>query len=431
MSNLESLAQLWDLTTSSSRLADYELSQFNFTGDNARKSISDIWLGLYGTIAQTNILIKNLAEKGSVIADTSKRSVLKGEAYAMRAFCHFDLLRLFGQLPQNSTIKVSLPYAEVVSTSELPRYYDFDQFVLKIESDLNKAEKALFQTDPIFTETFTELNTIASGNEDDFMRFRQNRFNYWAVRALQARFYLYIGNTAKAYEIAKSILTANGPDGNRLISLSGISDTQQEFLGMPTESLMMLNVHNIMDYSPSVLATGTERVLNSHLVQTTSRLATLFTGQNPTTNNRNTKVWGRLTALSGTNYAVLRKYYHNSAQTGVTGPVNLTKRQIIPLIRLSEMYLIVMETTNDLNEANTLWQQYMLSHEVQITNNTYPSLAAVKNGVVAEYSREFYGEGQLFYTYKRTNATSMLFRTGAITEANYVLPLPLTEFNPN
>jgi hypothetical protein len=51
--------------------------------------------------------------------------------------------------------------------------------------------------------------------------------------------------------------------------------------------------------------------------------------------------------------------------------------------------------------------------------------------IIDEYRREFFGEGQMFYAYKRVNAPNMLWRVEAVTEDNYVVPLPQTEFDHN
>jgi hypothetical protein len=50
------------------------------------------------------------------------------------------------------------------------------------------------------------------------------------------------------------------------------------------------------------------------------------------------------------------------------------------------------------------------------------------NLILREYRKEFYGEGQSFYAYKRMNATAdmLLFApVGAII--NYVVPVPMSE----
>jgi starch-binding outer membrane protein, SusD/RagB family len=430
MSNIESLAQLWRAPSETFLPADYELSNFSYTGDNAKTAISTIYKGLYNVIAQANMIINNMDEYGSVIKDTTKRSMIEGEAYAIRAFCHFDILRLFGQLPQNATILVSLPYAETVSATNLPSYYNYDQFIAKIESDLNKAESLLKNNDPIFKYTFDELNTVSMS--DDFLMYRQNRFNYWAVKALQARFYLYTGNTTKAYTIAKSIIDAKGADGNTLITLSGATDIPAGYLACPSECLMMLNAYSLMDYSPSVLGAGALQIKTTHHVVSDSQLTTLFADQNTASSNRYNDVWDHsIMDYSGTIYPALKKYYYNTSTSVISSYINLTKRQVIPLIRLSEVYLIAIETTTDLAEANSLWFTYQLSHSVLLEQNAFTSLDAVRTEMINEYRREFYGEGQMFYTYKRMGANSMLWRNDEVTETNYTIPLPSTEYNPN
>ena len=55
----------------------------------------------------------------------------------------------------------------------------------------------------------------------------------------------------------------------------------------------------------------------------------------------------------------------------------------------------------------------------------------VQEFVINEYRREFFGEGLMFYTYKRLNAKEILWYDGNVTESTYILPLPETEYNPN
>nr|WP_319569837.1 RagB/SusD family nutrient uptake outer membrane protein [uncultured Draconibacterium sp.] len=428
MSNIESMAQLWRRPIKTSLPTDYALSNFDYTNSYAKTAIESIYGNLYNVIAQTNMIINNIDAYASVFSDESKRSVIEGEAYAIRAFCHFDVLRLFGQLPQNAEIQVSLPYAEAVSAADLPAYYSYNEFISKIEADLNRAESLLHENDPIFEHSFTILNTYDSDLiDDEFMFFRQNRFNYWAIKALQARFYLYTGNTTQAYSTAKSIIDATGADGDKLITLSGKSDIANGYLACPSECLMMLNAYSIIDYSPKILGEGTTKVRDDHLAITIDQLNELFDGEEIEGNNRYRKVWNKsMTDPSGNFVPTLKKYFYDKDDE----QLKLLKVQLIPLIRLSEMYLIVMETTNDLSEANTLCAEYLLSHDVVFSGDKFTSLNEVKTWVVDEYRREFYGEGQMFYTYKRLGASSMLWRDEPVNESDYSLPLPLTEYNP-
>lgn len=435
MTNIESMAQLWAKTSNSGLPSDYELKEFDYEGDNARSAILRIYSSLFNTIAQVNMLLNYLEINRSVIPDESTHAIIEGEAYAIRAFCHFDVLRLFGQLPNNASQQISLPYAEVVSKDDLPAYYSYDQFIAKIEADLNKAESLLDENDPIFDYTFDYLNSFNISSidditlEDDFLGYRQNRFNYWAVKALQARYYLYTGDMTKAYNTAKSIINAIGIDGNPLITLSGSEDISSGYMACPSECLMMLNAYDVTEYSPDIFGRGAHHIRDTHFVITQEQYENLFDGQNIASNNRYNNLWDlSLSDPFGTFYPTLSKYFNESPSTGSVG---LTKTQIIPLIRLSEMYLIVMETTTDLNEANNLWTEYQLSHNVLITENAYATLEEVKNGIIDEYRREFYGEGQMFYTYKRLGVEKMLWRDDAVSESDYIVPLPNTEFDPN
>ena len=90
--------------------------------------------------------------------------------------------------------------------------------------------------------------------------------------------------------------------------------------------------------------------------------------------------------------------------------------EIMPLIRLSEMYYIAAECTTDAGESadliNTVRHARSIpeSLDIQATNAYdapdvrpgYDSSKSVRiNELMKEYRKEFYGEGQLFYFYKR------------------------------
>ena len=46
----------------------------------------------------------------------------------------------------------------------------------------------------------------------------------------------------------------------------------------------------------------------------------------------------------------------------------LANKWLVPLFRLSEIYLIAIESTTDLAEANRLYSEYMLARNVQVDN---------------------------------------------------------------
>jgi len=430
MSNIESLAGHWDVKNDQSLPADYYLRKHDYEQDDARAAIQSIYGKLFNVVVQANVLLKNLEAEGDVIDDPALRAVIEGEAYALRAFCQFDILRLFGQLPQGGTLQVSLPYSETASIDDMPPYYKFSEYVGKLEADIEKALDLLEDSDPIFQYTFGELNQSSNQILDESsLYFRQSRMNYWAVKALQARMYLYLGNKTKAYQVAKEIITAKDVNGDALMELSGVSDLNAGYLACPSECLFYLSKFDILDYATSLLnGNAVQASSDRQLILSGTMFQDLYKGMNTASHNRYMKQWNRNVPDTQSNtFASTRKYYFNPDEVSSSLLYNL----IVPMIRMSEIYLIAIETTTDLAEANSLYDTYIRDRNILLEGDAFASLADVQQVVVDEYRREFYAEGLMFYVYKRTNAKTMLWYNTQITESEYILPLPDTEFNPN
>ena len=427
MSNIESMANLWYIEDETSRYEDLYLMRHDYTSDYGRSAIETIYAKLFNTIAQANMIIKYAEERTDVFTDTTVRATLAGEAYGIRAFCQFDVLRLFGQMPQNASRQVELPYSETTSIFEIPPYYGFDAYVEKLKADLQAAESHLLNNDPLFTYTFSQLN--GGGTDNEYMMYRQSRMNYWAVKALKARVHLYLGETTEAYQTAKEIIEATGPDGQPVRTMSGITDMPNYNL-LPSECLFHLSKYDLMDYTPGILIGNTPNArFSSELVLTASMLTDLFAGETTGSNNRYASCWRKGTNApqdaSGNRYPVTTKYYIDENAENQT-----FYYQIIPMLRMSEVYLIAMETSENLDEVNAWYQEYMREHKDE-TKPDFASLTEAREWIINEYRREFFAEGQMFYTYKRTGATSMLWRATPVNENDYILPLPDTEYNPN
>ena len=402
-------------------------------GTSGCSSIIDgIWRKLYNTIANCNNLLQRIETENPGLFELKEleRNMIMGEAYSIRAFCQLDVLRLFGQMPQGASRQVELPYSETTSIDEMPAYYSFDDYVVKLESDLSKAESLLKDNDPLFQYTFSELNS-ANRNElsDSYMYYRQSRMNYWAVKAIQARMYLYLGKKDKAYMLAKEIIEAKGADGELVMTMSGETDIAKGYKACPSECLLYLSKYDVKTYS-SVFLIGNkvdQQAGAGHLVISSSMLSDLYAGQNTGSHNRYLNCWNRNVKDASANlYGALTKYYFADDAEN-----QMLYYQIIPLLRMSEIYLIAMETSSDLDEINEWYHDYMLAHSVVLNEAGFSALSEVPGEMVNEYRREFYGEGQMFYTYKRTGATTILWGNGNVDENVYIVPLPETEYNPN
>lgn len=415
MSHIESMAQLWLLDAQSTRTADVDFQKYEFNNTAAKKAIESVYSGLYNVICQANIIIQNIEANGSCIDDSTNFAIIKGEAYALRAFCHLDVLRLFGQMPKEPVKKISLPYAETVSIKDLPAYYDYDAFIARLEKDLLIAEKTMEKSDPVF-----EQEMDYGGNDDVLQNYRRLDLNYYAVKALQARFYLYIGQHEKAYNAAKVIYDA------KPVELSGLTDLGKGYNAYPSECLFALSNNELIDYSGKILGCGSALITSDHLYIDEGRLEALYKNSS---DNRYSKTWNREHKnVSSKILPVITKYYY-SADKEYSAEEYLTKLQLIPLIRMSEVYLILLETTKHLTEANQLYRDYMASHNIMVADG-FTSLEEARKEVINEIRREFCAEGCLFFAYKRWGTKRMLWGIRDMEEEQYIWPLPDTEYDP-
>lgn len=439
MDKIEQMACLWAPFTEQAYATAYYFNHHQYTKDETQNVIKNMYAGLFNVIVQANNIIVHLEKSGNVITTERARGVIEAEAYALRAYCQFDVLRLFGQMPNNPRKTVSLPYAEKPSITDMPVYYSYADYVKKLEDDLNHAEQLFAQYDPAATAGFYADDTI----NDDFLTSRRWRMNLWAVKAMKARFYQYIGQTANAYQYAKQVIDATVSQGKVVelakSDLDGYTENNRivYYYALPTECLFALANSELIDYSISWMggASGHGVVNNGGAVSrnnnptcylTNDMLSQLFAGRNLSANNRYLQIWEK-NSLDGyaSPFPTIKKYYYDTS-AGYRVSTLKYYLQIMPMIRLSEMYLIAMECNTSLEEANALYKTYMASHSENITTG-FENMDAVKAEVLNEYRREFIGEGVMFYTYKRLSASPIMWGD-TMSDDEYVLPLPATEY---
>ena len=103
---------------------------------------------------------------------------------------------------------------------------------------------------------------------------------------------------------------------------------------------------------------------------------------------------------------------------------------MMPLIRMSELYLIAAECETDVQKALDNYFNPLRFSRNCVNQNAIDE-DALKNLIRAEYVREFIGEGQLFFYYKRLNVKVLhSYSENAdldMDAAKYVVPLPLSE----
>ena len=428
ISNIEALASLWEIKEQSG--LNYFLTNHDYN-DEARQAMQTIYSKLFNVIVQANKIIAHAETTPEAFPNEASRSVILGEAYAIRAYCQLDVLRLFGEVPNGNGEKVSLPYSEVKAFDERAARYDFTSYSEKLISDLKRAEQLMKDNDPLFKYTFGFLSTPAYFEkefEDTYMSYRQSRLNYWAVKALQARAYLYMGRTKDAYDAAKAVIDAKDKDDNPVMTLTGVTDRGQKRLACPGECLFYLSKHNIKT-TASILAGGSKSIEKSKLFITEKRLNSDLFPNDKDIDIRYLAGWNKGVECNGLNEtcATIKKYYFDDNVQDAS-----LYYEIIPMLRMSEVYLIAIETTPDLTEANKLYADYMLDGcGILLNGDIFNAQTHRIDILLQEYRREFFAEGQMFYTYKRIGAGTMLWYDREITDKDYVLwNCVNTEFNP-
>ena len=398
--SIEMLAQHW---TNTDDLGKY-LKAYNYEQSVVETKINSFYGNLYKVIADVNGLLNNIDARKEMF-EGNNFEIIKGEALAIRAFCHFDVLRLFGPIPTNLPEGTILPYVTTVSI--VPnRLVSYNDFTTKLLADLDEAERCLEGNDPILTASIKELSTLEVAQDDNFLCDRQMRMNYYAVCALKARVQLWLGNKNEALKYAQKVIDAKDPNGNVMFRLGSATDCANDLI-FSSEHIFNLNVYNLSDFKISAANTFY-----------TNSTALKYFWASETTDIRRGKMWKEVYDNYWWTY-----YYYMTKYTQATN-MPVWAKNSIPLFRLAEMYLIAMEC-GSIQNANDLYKEVCIARD--ITPVTFGSTEELSETLILEYNREFYGEGQAFYAYKRLGR-SKIFGTSTVGSALiYVLPLPKAE----
>lgn len=399
--SIEMLAQHW---TNTDDLGKY-LKAYNYEQHVVETKINSFYGNLYKVIADVNGLLNSIDARKEVF-EGNNYEVIKGEALAIRAFCHFDVLRLFGPVPTNLPEGTILPYVTTVSI--VPNHLvSYNDFITKLLTDLDEAERYLEGNDPILTASIKELSTLEVAQDDNFLCDRQMRMNYYAVCALKARVQLWLGNKSEALKYAQKVIEAKDSNGNAKFRLGTTTDCANGDFIFSSEHIFNLNVYNL---SNSKISAANTFYTNSTTLK--------YFWASETTDIRRGKMWKEVYDNYWWTY-----YYYMTKYTQATN-MPVWAKNSIPLFRLAEMYLIAMEC-GSIQNANDLYKEVCIARD--ITPVTFGSTEELSETLILEYNREFYGEGQAFYAYKRLGR-SKIFGTSTVGSALiYVLPLPKAE----
>lgn len=388
-----------------------------------------IWSQMWNVIVNANDGLKNLEERKNELNQIDY-SVIRGELLAIRAYVHFDLLRLFGYgnyAQRNSELnsKLTLPYATTRSKN-LPSQVTGSVFYTSLIKDIEEAISLLKDNDPVSNTDMTRFSEV---NKEGFYKFRDIHLNYYAVKALEARVHMWFGGSAavdKALEAALEVISLVEKGGftnsslqteMKLLELSEISDKNSS---LTPEALFAVQVQDLGSktnnyYIPSFVGTH-----SSALIVPEERIKSLYGEVN--TDVRMTKLMKKNPNSSPIAYISL-KYDQSALDSSNRGKVNL--------IRIPEVYYIASEAY--LLKGDTEKSIEYLDKVRNKRGNTVLDRGLSKEKVMEEikkeYEKEFIAEGVLFYQYKRWGTPTLPFSTeqDKMTDKEYVLPFPELE----
>ena len=378
-----------------------DLATYNYDAAAPTNLFANIWRVNYNAIANDNNLINNIDETRYKFSGNNY-SIIKGEALALRALLHFDLLRAFGVSFEVDPNKPAIPYSTELSYRVFPQL-SVREVAEKVIADLKEAEQ-LLKVDPIYTG-----EEITEAVDNGYLINRTLHMNYYAVKGLQARVYMW----TKQYDLAKAAAEEVINSGKFSWARPGTVRQGTNPFPTTTEHLFALDDVNLSNRADSYF---NENSNTSSFSLDATTLLDYYDSE--TTDYRYLYQFA-----SGTNY----DYVENRYVTKYWSPSSSSSKDAnrLPMIRLSELYLILseidfrnggtgLERLNELRLARNVG-------DLEITTDYYDTL-------IREYRREFIGEGQLFFLYKRLNRESIIRSdVDAIAEKIYTFPLPQSE----
>lgn len=404
------------------------LQRHEYSNSTIRPMIESIWSRCYNIIANINMLLRELEARRNVISNQDEYNIIKGELLGLRAYIHFDLLRIYGVAgwSEEDMSKLTVPYCREYSSRVTSQRSYTDTETLLLE-DLNGAIEALGESDPLVMDASKKAEFESNYNLDGYWSNRQKHFNYYSALGLMARLYQWKGDTATAAGYAQRVI--DGAEGSFVnwidaeAVLTAQNDDQRDWT-FSTEQLFMLEITNLSTYTTGVLfdisgLNGGISLLSSTVDDKLFVRYDQATGSQAGIEDlRGPSLRLRVGTMGYYDY----KFYYSTSYSQ-------NYRNLMPMMKLSEMYYIVAENHVRLDEnAEALLMLDKVRAARGITD-AYPSTVDASVELTREYYREFIGEGVLFYYLKHKRAVTSIEPTFDLSYDDLVYPYPIEEVN--
>ena len=307
--------------------------------------VSGLWSTAYTLLVNVNTIIESCDARRNVL-NNEYYHVLKGEALAMRALIHFELLRVFGPIYSVSPKTECIPYANSSDLVVRP-LKKASEIATLIMNDFKEAENLLKGYDPVITQG-APFKDAGAGIPND-MAYRSMRLNYYAVRAYIARLALYIGDRETALSYAKSVIKETQEDNQWFPLITRAAATTPAKQDRIYQSEILFGLYNLKRGTIFDNTFSNKMGNNVVLRPSSDNIEALYEDNTKLNDWRYTEQWMTLKDPDGNEQKYFVKYMPVD-DTDASG-VSQGYTYIVPIMRISEMYLIVAECETDETEA--------------------------------------------------------------------------------
>lgn len=431
---IDAWGQVYDITLCADHDGGREMKlieQLKFNDNQLTPTTDRMWTDAWNVVANCNELAQQ-AEKAdpSLFADGDfERKMILGEAIALRAYLQFDLLRIYAPSPaMNPGERTFIPYVNVY-----PSYVSNRQTVSyclnQIISDLKQAQDILLKVDE--KVSWDTRFKKADKNELVFKSSRGFRLNYYAVTAELARVYLYAGMLDEAYQQADIII-------KKKEYFSAITKKSKAIEAIQNGNVKMFDDVIFALYSPTNLVDWDYKI--NHAWDGDSYKESFLGLNNDMARARFDEDlnsdWRICYQMKNrgyysdypdyTDYGTLK--YYQQPKSYKHAEIN---NALIPMFRMSEVYYIAAEAIykQDLKKAKDFLKAVKQGRGASTSKLESLTKEDFMDVLVNDALREFMGEGQTFFMYKRLKQTMKGRKEILALEENMVLPLPESESN--
>ncbi len=457
---VSALSQYLNNYSASDGLVYSSTEKYDYETNEVRAFAKAIWEKGYKVIADCNNLIQH-AETADpeMFPFELEQGIILGEARAVRALMHFELVRLFGPVPAAGLNQTAIPYVDTYPSTFNDRKSMQEVFTLIME-DLEYAFDAVGLWDKPYRLTEEDIlgpaydgmtGTAASSSSPDINRFkimrlgnndpgeffwaRGYRMNSVAIKSLMARVCAYMGDMETAYEHASLLYTTKrSPTSTALLmGTTAATTSYYPYTAWTASHTIGVWSHKLMPelilglYRINLPTTYETRAMsstdNSYQLKNIEYMYNTF--RNDPTDVRLTKLIAAATptASNRRHYSVRYTWMDNTAANE-----NFT----IPLIRMAELRYIMAEyqaKSGDIPGAVAILNEHRTRRSCTRSLAPSMSLDEFMEELFYDMWKEFTAEGQLFFQYKRLNAPTI--PTGQtyieMTPEKYRIPIPDSE----